>query len=100
MFTNEDLTNLPPTDFKPHITMPNISFTIDGILNLLQDLDVNKSSGPDEIPAIVLKKCALEIAPILQVIYMNFLVLHIMSNCHSEDFLLVSKDYRRKFSLD
>jgi len=53
VFTNEDLTNFPSTDSEPFASMPKISFTIDGILNLLQNLDVNKSSGPDEIPAII-----------------------------------------------
>ena len=43
-----------------------ISFSISGIRNLL-NLDTNKSPGPDSIPAVLLKKCADEISPILQV---------------------------------
>ena len=40
VFTNEDLTNLPPTDSEPYISMCNISFSIDGIANLPQSLQV------------------------------------------------------------
>ena len=86
VFTNEDLTNFPPTYSEPFTSMPNISFTTDGILNLLQNLDVNKSSGPDEIPAIILKNCALEIAPILQVIFTQ----SITTNSIPDDWLLAN----------
>ena len=49
--------------------MPEISFSTEGILKLLCELDTNKSPGPDEIPSVVLKQCSAEIAPILQVIF-------------------------------
>ena len=35
------------------------------VLKCLQKLDVNKASGPDGIPAIVLKHCAAELSPVL-----------------------------------
>ena len=39
VFTNEDLTDFPTADLNSHISIPNISFSIDGIANLLQGLD-------------------------------------------------------------
>ncbi|RVE45150.1 hypothetical protein evm_010173 [Chilo suppressalis] len=35
----------------------------------LQSLDVRKASGPDGIPAVVLKKCAAELSPVLTRLY-------------------------------
>ena len=75
VFTNEDLTNLPPVDLHPSISLPDISFSIDGIVNLLQGLDNNKSPIPDGIPAIVLKMCAwrlLQFATDLYTIFVHF----------------------------
>ena len=53
--------------------MPEISFSTEGILKLLCELDTNKSPGPDEIPSVVLKQCSAEIAPILQVIFTQYM---------------------------
>ena len=75
VFTNEDLTNLPQAAVHSHISVPNISFSTEGITNLLKDLDANKSPGPDGIPAAVLKACVSEIAPILQVIFTQSLTI-------------------------
>ena len=66
-----------------HISVPNISFSTEGRTNLLQDLDANKSPRPDGIPAAVLKACASEIAPILQVIFTQSLT----TNCIPDDWL-------------
>ena len=49
--------------------MPNISFHVEGIYKLLNNLNIYKSPGPDEIPTRILKFCATEIAPILQIIF-------------------------------
>ena len=69
VFTDEDLVNTPQIDQLEYPTMPEISFNTPGIHKLLLDLDTNKSPGPDSIPAIILKNCADEISPILQVIF-------------------------------
>ena len=69
VFTDEDLVNTPQIDQLEYPTMPEISFNTLGIHKLLLDLDTNKSPGPDSIPAIILKNCADEISPILQVIF-------------------------------
>ena len=50
-------------------TMPAISITNNGIKNLLCNLDPNKAMGPDKISPYILKYCAAEISPILQIIF-------------------------------
>jgi len=49
--------------------MPNISFHVEDIYKLLNNLNIYKSPGSDEIPTRILKFCAMEIAPILQIIF-------------------------------
>ena len=49
--------------------MPAISITSNGIKNLLCNLDPNKAMGPDKISPYILKYCAAEISPILQIIF-------------------------------
>jgi len=68
VFTNENLSNIP-TPESLHPSMPDISFSTEGIFKLLCELDITKSPGPDAIPSIVLRHCAAQIAPILQVIF-------------------------------
>ena len=46
-----------------------ISVDISGVLNLLNELDISKATGPDNIPAHILKLCAIEVAPILTFIF-------------------------------
>ena len=43
----------------------DLTFTANQVLAVLSSLDVNKSSGPDKIPARILKETALKIAPSL-----------------------------------
>jgi len=53
--------------------MPTISFTTAGIQSLLSDINPNKAQGPDKISPFILKNCALEIAPTLQVTFQPLL---------------------------
>jgi len=46
--------------------MSNITFTTNGIERLLKP---GKAAGPDDIPTWILKICAVQVAPILQVIF-------------------------------
>ena len=39
------------------------------ILKIIRDLKTNSSAGPDDIQAILIKKCAPELAPILSKLY-------------------------------
>ena len=49
VFTDKDLTNIPQVHQLEYSIMPEITFSISGIRNLLLDLDANKSPGPDSI---------------------------------------------------
>ena len=73
VFTHEDLSHLPSCCGPSHPVIPDISISVDGVLNLLKTLDTKKASGPDQIPARILKLCAEEIAPILIVIFIQSL---------------------------
>ena len=70
VFTIEDHNSIPSLYSIRHIsTMPAISISTQGICNLLCNLDASKAMGPDRISPYVLKYCATEISPILQIIF-------------------------------
>ena len=60
---------LPDKGPSPHPTMPKISITISGIRKLLQNLDIHKAMGPDQISAEILKELQDILAPILKIIF-------------------------------
>ncbi|KAL0829914.1 hypothetical protein ABMA28_003388 [Loxostege sticticalis] len=59
----------PPTLPCCDSSMPKIAIHTKEVRRALQNLDVNKASGPDGIPARVLKHCAPELSPILTRLY-------------------------------
>ena len=69
VFTKEDLSSMPSLKSSNIPNMPDIQITISGVEKLLKKLQVNKATGPDGIPARILKECASSVAPILQKIY-------------------------------
>ena len=70
VFTQEDPdTQVPDPDGKPYPDMNNIYVSEDGVRKLLQKSNPRKATGPDMIPARLLKECAEELAPILAIIY-------------------------------
>ena len=68
VFTDEDVDTLPNLGLG-YPSIPNIDITVNGIMKLLKGLNPNKATGPDDIPARILKICAPEIAPALTVIF-------------------------------
>ena len=48
--------------------IPDVDIQIEGVTKLLQELDSHKATGPDSIPANLLKHTALQIAPVLALI--------------------------------
>ena len=65
VFTAESSSDLPDKGISPFSTMPQIQISEDGIKKQLQDLNVHKAIGPDNIPARFLKETSYIIAPIL-----------------------------------
>ena len=49
--------------------IPILEIGIDGVIKQLKNLNQNKATGPDELPARVLKETAVEIAPIITHIF-------------------------------
>ena len=49
--------------------MKNISITEEGIVKLLINLKTSKATGPDSIPAFILKTAAKEVAPSLTILF-------------------------------
>ena len=70
VYTREDTSQpLPEIKGKSYPSISNILVHEEGVLKLLQGLNVNKAAGPDCIPNKLLKACAEEIAPALTVIF-------------------------------
>ena len=56
---------VPPYLPECEVAMPEIRIRQVEVRKSLRNLDVNKASGPDGIPAVVLKTCAPELSPVL-----------------------------------
>ena len=69
IFTKEDHSFMPSLGDCRVPDMPDIKITTYGVEKLLKNLQVQKASGPDNIPARVLKECVPSAAPILQKIF-------------------------------
>ena len=69
VFTKEDTSTIPDKEESTCPSMPDITFTKEGIEKLLSNLNAAKASGPDNIPIRILKEAAQQIAPVLQVIF-------------------------------
>ena len=54
---------------KPHPTMEKINVQSKGVHKLFSNLKTHKATGPDSIPAYVLKSAADQLAPILTRLY-------------------------------
>jgi len=60
VFTCENTTDMPSCNGTSYPTLPDTVISCDGVQNLLESLDLNKASGPDNIPTRILKLCAEE----------------------------------------
>ncbi len=73
VFTREDSSQLPYLPDSIFPDMLNIHVSVEGVLKLLQSMDVSKAAGPDQIPNRALKLAAKEIAPMLAHIFQQSL---------------------------
>ena len=69
VFTKEDTSSLPDKEPSPHQEMPDITVIWKGVHKLLKGLKSFKATGPDSIPAFILKAAADQLAPILTILY-------------------------------
>ena len=65
----DDQESQPPLYPTSTLTMFPIKFSTHKVRKTLHQLNKSKSSGPDGIPAIVLKSCAPELAPVLNKLF-------------------------------
>ena len=62
---------MPVSPFPP---IPELVITTHGIQKLLENQIVTKATGPDNIPAFILKNCAPILAPLLQSIFTQSII--------------------------
>ena len=68
VFTKEDTSNIPSLDGYSFPDTSPITITTAGVLALLSNLKIHKASGPDKLPASLLKNLATSLAPALTMI--------------------------------
>ena len=68
VFTQE-IYPIPKLSPSVYSDIPFLKIGIDGVVKQLKNINQNKATGPDELPARVLKEAAAEIAPIITHIF-------------------------------
>ena len=68
-FTHESYTEIPSKGTSPFTPMGEITVDPKRVLKLLNNLNIDKATGPDGLSARVLKECSSEIASILELIH-------------------------------
>ena len=73
VFTKEDTSSLPDKEPSPHPELPDITVNWKGVHKLLKVLKSFKATGPDSIPAFILKAAADQPVSILTILYQTSL---------------------------
>ena len=73
VYTREDLTHIPDQGVSPHPTMPDIRIDQRGLHKLLKGLKPHKATGPDMVPARLLRDFASEFSIILSRLFQTSL---------------------------
>ena len=68
-FIEDDLSNLPLMPPSPYECMPDIIFPAEGLKKQLLKIKIDKASGPDLIPARILRDAASELAVVLSSLF-------------------------------
>ena len=80
VFINEGDTEIPDKGTSPHPTLTDYIISTDGISKLINNLEVNKAVGPDNISTRILKELSEHTAPILATIFQKSLDSGIVHN--------------------
>lgn len=66
VFTRENSAQpLPDKGHSPYLPVQDLTINVNGVTKQLETLNINKASGPDEIPARILRNYAPQCSPIL-----------------------------------
>ena len=65
----DEIADLPTISEILDTRLSTLSFTVEDVIQVLVNLDMNKSVSPDSIPFRVLSECAVEFAPSLNALY-------------------------------
>ena len=68
-----ELDSLSADTLSPNPAMEEFSVSVEGVLKLLSNLKPGKAAGPDKIKPLLLRELRVEIAPILQIIFEQYL---------------------------
>ena len=71
VFIRDNMLQSLPSKYEQFPTMPKINIHPSGVKTLLEDLDINKATGPNLIPTRVLKECSSILAPVLAELFQN-----------------------------
>ena len=75
VFTSDPVTckSVDEEDAGPNVdlTLSDLTLTVSQVLDVLANLDASKATGPNEIPARIVKETAHEIAPSLCELFLN-----------------------------
>ena len=61
--------SLPDFPLRTDATLDDLKITPSQVHGIIKNLDTSKACGPDLIPAVLLKKCSAEVAPVLSKLY-------------------------------
>ena len=73
VFTKDDHSTLPIMGGNPIPDIEQLSIGVNGVYNLLVNIDPHKATGPDGIPSRLLKETAYQMAPLLTFIFQSSL---------------------------
>ena len=69
VFTRDDDQQHPDTKKRAKRPISPLHITTNGVQKLLQGINISKAQGPDKIANIMLKTCAIQLAPALSTIF-------------------------------
>ena len=69
VFIIGNASNAPSLGVSPYSELPHITVSVAGVRKLLENIKPHKATGPDGIPARLLKDYAADLAPVLSHIY-------------------------------
>jgi hypothetical protein len=92
VFTTENHTNFPDKGPGPFPSMTNINITEQGVYKLLKNQKPHKATGPDEVPAFILRSAAQQLCTVMKSCDSQDR-LYLKPCCVSDKMLLASKCY-------